>query len=62
MSQIKQLSRMFTKLIWWVDPDKQSGYPSLINKASYYFKEVMTVASDNDPKYYTTEELCHYLA
>jgi hypothetical protein len=55
--QLKQLSSMFSKVIWWVDPDKQRDYPKLINKSGIYFDEIQCVYSEADPKYYDTEEI-----
>lgn len=60
-AQLKVLSQTFSKLVWWVDPDKQADYPKLVNKVSLYFDEVKCVYSDLDPKYYEKEEVCLFL-
>lgn len=58
MEQLRVLSGMFTKIVWWIDPDKQKDYAKLINKSSLLFDKVRCVYSDLDPKYYSTEEIC----
>ncbi len=57
LGQIKQLSSIFKKIIWWVDPDKQKDYPKMINKSKLFFDEIQCIYSDLDPKYYETKEI-----
>lgn len=61
-SQLNRLASLFSKLVWWVDPDKQKDYPRMINKSSLFFDSVHCIYSDKDPKYYSTEEVrCNLL-
>jgi len=61
--QIGVLATLFSKIIWWLDPDKQGEYPKLVNRASLFFDPVHCVYSDLDPKYYSTKEIeCNLLS
>lgn len=55
--RLKVLSQTFDSLIIWLDKDKQSDYPSLVNKGSTYFDKCKCIFSDFDPKQYSTEEI-----
>jgi len=54
---ILRLSKQFSHLGVWLDPDKQKETLTEANKASLYFDKVNVIWSNADPKEYSTEEI-----
>lgn len=55
------LSRLYKKLIIWLDADKYATAVTLANKFSVLFEEVKVIYTEKDPKEYSTEEIRKYL-
>lgn len=54
------LSRLYKKLILWLDNDKIKEMMKFKNRYTHLFEDVKIVISDKDPKYYN-EEIKEYL-
>ena len=54
---ILRLSKQFSNLAIWLDPDKQKEVLKEANKASIYFDKVNIIWASKDPKDFTTEEI-----
>ena len=56
-----RLSKQFSKLVIWLDPDKQKEMLHEANKAKIYFEQVNVIWTDKDPKEFTTKEITQIL-
>lgn len=54
---ILRLSKQFSNLAIWLDPDKQKEVLKEANKASIYFDKVNIIWASKDPKDFTTAEI-----
>ena len=55
---LNRLSKFFTNLIVWLDPDKQGReYKEIINKSRLYFTSCKCIISEKDPKEYNTTQM-----
>lgn len=55
------LSRVFSHLTLWLDPDKLGNMVKFCEKYKSMFEEVSYIFTEKDPKYYATEEIKGYL-
>jgi hypothetical protein len=55
------LSRLYSKLVIWLDSDKYATAVKLANKFSVLFEDVKVVYTENDPKEYSTEAIREHL-
>jgi len=56
-----RLSKQFSNLVIWLDPDKQKEMLHEANKAKIYFQKVNVIWTDKDPKEFTTKEITQIL-
>jgi hypothetical protein len=56
-----RLSKTFSKLRIWLDPDRKRFSFLEAKKAELFFNDVKLIWSDKDPKYYSTSEIQNYI-